>query len=233
MKILIIDCNIEPDSWGAADLVRLAQVQAGATVWVRRAPQEDLPSQIHGFDRLIVSGSKTAATDSSPWIEQLLALIRQSVGYRIPFLGVCFGHQMMARALGGLESVGKAATPEFGWVEIKTTASSPLFDQVPSKFHSFAAHFDEVGRLPSGFKVLAESEACAVQACQFQDLPTYGIQFHPEKGLLSAEKILLEKDKTKEPPFLINRDQGQFLYREEIAQQIFGNFLRSSIHGRG
>ena len=226
VRVLIIDCNIDLDSWGSADLVHLVKAQGDAAVWVRRAPQGDLPLRLETFDRIIVSGSKTGAADEAPWIEALLQLIRRAVELRIPFLGVCFGHQMLVRAFGGLESVRRAENPEFGWVEVKMKAISPLFGGLPPLFHSFAAHFDEACKLPPEFKVIAHSNDCAVQACQFQNLPVYGIQFHPEKTLLGAEKILSEKDKTKEPPILINRDQGTLLYREEVAHRIFGNFLR-------
>ncbi len=210
--------------------MRLAQVQAGATVSVRRAPQEDLPRRLEDFDRVIVSGSKTGAAESAPWIDRLLEMVRRTVDLEIPYLGVCFGHQMLARAFGGPESVRKAAVPEFGWVEIQIQENSSLMHGLPQKFHSFAAHFDEVAQLPLGFKVLANSGACAVQACQLQNLPVFGIQFHPEKNLLTAEKMLAEKDQSKDPPSLFNRDRGRILYREEIALRIFGNFLSWEMH---
>ena len=181
------------------------------------------------FDRILVSGSKTSASESAPWIDQLLEFIRRAADFKIPFLGVCFGHQMLARAFGGVGSVRKAKSPEFGWVEIQTEATSPLMAGLPVRFHSFAAHFDEVGELPSGFKVLARSEVCAIQACQLSDLPIYGIQFHPEKTWETAEKLLIDREKFGEPVPFLNRKQGRLLYKDEIADRIFNNFLSGGL----
>ncbi len=232
MKILIVDCNIDSDSWGAPDLVSLAQIQKGSTVYVRRGPQGDLPSDVRSFDRVIVSGSKTGAADCDSWIDRLLQMIRQTADAQIPFLGVCFGHQMLVRAFGGIQTVRKAQVPEFGWVEVELEGGSRLTRGLPRVFHSFAAHYDEVGNVPPGFRVFARSRDCAIQACQLGDLPIYGIQFHPEKPLKSAEKILAERYRIKEPPLLLNRDQGKLLYREEVGHRIFENFLSGEIYGQ-
>ena len=186
MRILIVDCKMDLTSWGSPDLVRFARQVPGATIVVRRAPQNDLPSNLEGFDGVIVSGSKTSALLEDPWIESLLRLIRQALEKEIPFLGVCFGHQMLARALGGKTSIRVAQKPEYGWAQIHRTPDAEvcsLFKNLPPSFYSFASHSEEVIPLPAGLKNLAYSPDCAVQACQFKNLPIFGIQFHPEKSL--------------------------------------------------
>lgn len=229
MKVLVVDCNIDPTCWGAQDLVRLAHLGKSATVYVRRAPQNDLPSSADGFDRIIVSGSNTPAMDTAPWIDRLLDLIRASVRSQIPFLGVCYGHQMLARALTGDQVVRKAAVPEFGWVEIEALESAQILKGLPSRFYSFEAHYDEVGFVPQDFRVLARSRDCQIQALQFKDLPVFGIQFHPEKTLEAAEKVLSEKEKSKSTPEIFNRHEGKRVFRETIAESIFKNFLNRGV----
>src|SRR4051794_34358272 len=117
VKILIVDNTVERDSWGSPELCRLSRLAAGAWIHVRRAPERDLPASPAGFDRIILSGSKTSALAEAPWIEKLFEFIRSAIDLHIPFLGVCYGQQALARALGGMHSVRKSAEPEFGWSE--------------------------------------------------------------------------------------------------------------------
>jgi GMP synthase (glutamine-hydrolysing) len=230
MKILVIDNNIDRDCWGSKDLCRLAQLAAGATVYVRRAPENDLPKSPDEFDRIIVSGSKTSALADEPWIENLFAFIRRAVELKKPYLGVCYGHQALVRALGGSkEHVRVAATAEFGWTKIQLSSeTSPLTQNLPNQFYSFSAHFEEVSHLPRGMKTLAYSEDCAIQACQLESLPIFGIQFHPEKGLEETTKILKDRKALKSPPVLLNPTRSLKLYNPELGKTLFQNFLQVS-----
>ena len=137
---------------------------------VRRGPHDDLPTSMRGFDRMVISGSRTSCLDDFPWVGKLEKLIREGVDLGTPVLGVCYGHQVLARAMGdGRKSVRRGSVPEFGWTEIRRTADSPLFTGLPQTFHSFSSHFEEVADLPKGFRKLAESRDCAIQAMQFGD----------------------------------------------------------------
>ena len=225
MKILIIDNNIDRDCWGSQDLVRLAASDAAHTVHVRRAPHQDLPKNPSPFDRIIISGSKTSALEDAPWIDLLLEFIRKVIKQRKPYLGICYGHQALVRAIGGKDSVRKGQTPEFGWTSIQIEQPSSLFRGLPRSFFSFSAHFEEVGKLPAGMTSLAHSKDCGIHACQLESLPIFGIQFHPEKNQTEAETILKERKKLKTPAQLLNASRTQELYNPEIGKTIFRNFL--------
>jgi GMP synthase (glutamine-hydrolysing) len=96
-----------------------------------------------------------------------------------PILGICAGHQYMARYYGGLVKPSK--TPEYGKVELLVVEpDSPLFKGVPSRSIVWESHNDEVVVLPDDFMLLAESVNCKVQAMQHKTRPLYGLQFHPE-----------------------------------------------------
>lgn len=228
MRILIIDNNIDPDCWGAEDLRRCAHLASNATLVTRRAPENDLPASPKEFDRIIVSGSKTSALEKAPWVDHLVEFIQATLAARKPFLGVCFGHQMLARSIGGTQILGKAAQPEFGWSEIKVLESSDLMKGLGSSFYSFSAHYEEVSKLPPGMKKLAESDLCPIQACQLEDLPVFGIQFHPEKSAEDAEKTFNEKraDKAANKLKLLNPKRSTELYDPKTAETIFGNFFK-------
>ncbi|MEO5970008.1 MAG: type 1 glutamine amidotransferase [Bdellovibrionia bacterium] len=225
MKILIIDNNIDPGCWGSEDLRKCAKLAPDATIVTRRAPQNDLPSSPAGFDRIIVSGSKTSALEEAPWVESLIEFTQSAINSGKPYLGVCFGHQILARSLGGKKAVGKAAAPEFGWSQIKILESSDLMKGLEGSFYSFSAHQEEVCQLPQGMKKLAESELCSIQACQLENKPVFGIQFHPEKGIEEAEKVFIDKRKVKKLE-LLNSKRSAELYNPKIAEIIFSNFFK-------
>ncbi len=95
-----------------------------------------------------------------------------------PLLGICAGHQFMAKHFGG--EVGPAARPEFGSADITVHAPDPLFKNVPETFKAWESHNDEVLRPPEAFSVLAGSPDCKVQAMKHTEREIWGIQFHPE-----------------------------------------------------
>jgi GMP synthase (glutamine-hydrolysing) len=95
-----------------------------------------------------------------------------------PILGICAGHQLMARFFGG--TVKPSKTPEFGKVELTIIKKDRLFNSVPEKSIVWESHNDEVINLPNDLVFLAESENCKIQAMKHKIKPFYGLQFHPE-----------------------------------------------------
>jgi len=144
-----------------------------------------------------------------------------------PVLGVCFGHQMLLRAYGGKECLRVGARPEFGWTKMRVLENSALFAGVPEKFVSFSSHFEEAFSVPRGFHVLASSSDCAIQAVGLAGKPVYGIQFHPEKTAEEGEMVLTTRKKLGKPKQLLHRGQGKQLYKAQVAEHIFGNFLKA------
>lgn len=230
MQILIVDNNIDPDSWGASELCSMARLAQGATIRVRRAPQGDLPSDPTAFDRIIVSGSKTTVAEEAPWIDRLDAFIGRAIDAGKPLLGVCYGHQALARVIGGKRNLRRAARGEFGWVKIENKSpDSGILRGLPPSFHSFQWHHDEVCELPAGMKLLAGSEICPIQACQLDGKPAFGVQFHPERALEAGEKSLAKRIKADPKAECVNRGQGQKYFDAKVGETIFRNFLSMEI----
>jgi GMP synthase (glutamine-hydrolysing) len=97
----------------------------------------------------------------------------------IPLLGICAGHQFMARHFGGIVKPSKI--PEFGQVELMLCHDDePLFKGVLKKSIVWESHNDEVTVLPKDFVKIAESENCKIQAIRHKKKQFYGLQFHPE-----------------------------------------------------
>jgi GMP synthase (glutamine-hydrolysing) len=222
MRILVVDNNIDPDSWGASELrARAAEARPGAVIHARRGPADDLPRVSREWDAIIVSGSKTRALDQAPWISHLDEFLREAVEASVPVLGVCYGHQALARALGGQASVREAALPEFGWTEIERLEPSPLLEGLDERFRTYSWHRDEVASLPPHTRLLARSSRCAIQAFAVEDRPAFGIQFHPERQAEAGERSLARLNRSD-----AGHIQGRRkLHRDEIGRLIFSNFL--------
>ena len=96
-----------------------------------------------------------------------------------PILGICAGHQFMARFFGG--KVEPSKVPEFGKIELTLLKEENLlFEGVSKKSIVWESHNDEVTVLPKDFEILGESESCKIQAMRHKEKPLYGLQFHPE-----------------------------------------------------
>ncbi|MBI3543154.1 MAG: gamma-glutamyl-gamma-aminobutyrate hydrolase family protein [Deltaproteobacteria bacterium] len=225
MKILMIDNNID-QPWGlCADFRRYLEGQ----VVVRRAPQSDLPKDLSRFTHVVLSGSRTCILDSDPWVKDLMAFVRRVVDGGTPMLGICYGHQIIARAHGGDGTVRISPTPEIGWVEIRQTAPNPVLEGLPKKFHTFQSHFEEVCKAPAGFVPTATTERCAIQAYYVEGKPVFGVQFHPERDAQEGEESI-KKRRSATPPVpndcIFNEGKAKSVYSENVARTIFNNFLR-------
>ncbi len=225
MKVLIIDNTLDPDSWGCSNLRKYVIRSNDRTAFVRRAPNEDLPTTIRGYDRVILSGSRTSCLDQTEWTSKLDALVREALDTNRPVLGVCYGHQTLNRVLGGRQLLRKAPKSEFGWTEIEVVERAPLFEGLPDKFWTFSSHYEEVIELPKGMRLLARSADCGIQACRLEDLPVYGIQFHPEKSLEESKRSIASWKKDERRSQIRFPEQSEKKYDEKVGDRIFENFL--------
>ena len=124
------------------------------------------------YDLVLAMGSPWSVYDSDTigtWIGRQVDVLRTAHESDVPVLGICFGGQALAAALGG--SVERAPQAEFGWGKIETTVPDAI---APGPW--FQWHIDRF-RLPEGVDVLAHNEA-GIQA--FRSGRSLGVQFHPE-----------------------------------------------------
>ena len=122
------------------------------------------------FDGYMIMGSEFSVNDDSPWIESLLRFIQEVVHRSVPLVGICFGHQAIAKALGGTVESGNwvvGATPY-----AREDASEPLI--------SIAYHEDQVVIAPPETALLMNSADCPIASLRYQSAPCWTIQSHPE-----------------------------------------------------
>lgn len=138
-----------------------------------------------GFAGVMVTGSAAMVTDRLDWSERSADWLREAAHAGLPLLGICYGHQLLAHALGG--EVGDSPNGrEMGTVAVDLTAaaaSDPLFAGLPDPLIVQATHLQSVLRSPPGAVVLAGNAHDACHALRWGE-SAWGVQFHPEFSAL-------------------------------------------------
>ncbi|MFA4986623.1 MAG: gamma-glutamyl-gamma-aminobutyrate hydrolase family protein [Candidatus Brocadiia bacterium] len=154
--------------------------------------RDGIPESPEGFTHIILSGSTCSITRDYPIVEPCEHLIREAAKMRIPILGICYGHQMIVRALLGVSHVRRAQVTEMGWMNVSWgEAGSDWFDGLPNPFRVFMGHFDEVHDLPDDWQITARTSDCAVQGFVNPKLRLLGTQFHPEMDLAVGNRCFI------------------------------------------
>lgn len=136
-------------------------------------PSDSAPKSLVTCKGIILSGSPHSVTNSnSPLVDPGI------FDLGIPILGLCYGHQLMSKMLGG--TVAKGTTNEYGIATINVDASAPIFKNVAASTVVWMSHGYAVSAIPQGFSICAQSADCSVAAMIDQKRRLYGFQFHPE-----------------------------------------------------
>jgi GMP synthase-like glutamine amidotransferase len=177
------------------------------------------PAQHHAY---LITGSPAGVYDPLPWIEPLQQFIRDARDAKM--VGICFGHQVMAEALGGhVEKSDKGwgaglhrytvVRPE-PWIDTSGTIAVP------------ASHQDQVVVQPPGTDVVAASDFTPFAALAWTDRPAISFQFHPEFSPAFA-KALIEKRYDAVP----NPDAAIASLDAPNDNQVVGGWIRNFLNG--
>jgi GMP synthase (glutamine-hydrolysing) len=130
-------------------------------------------TEFAGVRGIIISGGPASVVEpTSPAVDPGI--------YRlgVPILGICYGHQLLAKDLGGRVSPG--ATKEYGHSSL-TCAKSPVFRGLPDRdITVWMSHGDTVTEVPAGFTVIGRTADCRIAAMENAERRLFGLQFHPE-----------------------------------------------------
>jgi GMP synthase-like glutamine amidotransferase len=196
------------------------------------------------YDSIILSGGACGVYEKEqyPYIVPAIDYVRSVADRNIGMLGICFGHQLIAEALGGI--VANTGINDIGWKKIvqvpkknqkdirgtlNQCMSGPgLLDGLPDMFYCFEYHKDQAITLPENTRGLAFSANCGTEAFQYADKRIFGVQFHPE---ISAEKATVVYQNQIEKLRSLGLDAGELAreaherYDKKISERIIYNFL--------
>ena len=174
MKILIID-NVEPHDVAFNEPLQkcIAELAEVESINYREVPAaSELDAQ---YDAIVISGAPLIYANDV--IDSRLPFLDWISQVTIPVLGICLGHQNMARLFGGDMIVDKEA--ENGAIALSIVQDDPLLAGIKTGDAVTEMHRVSV-TLPGGWMQLASTKACPNQIMKHGTKPLYGVQFHPE-----------------------------------------------------
>ena len=145
------------------------------------------PSDLFECEGYITTGSRASVYDPEPWISAFADLVCEIHRARIPFVGVCFGHQMIGHALGG-----RVAKCPRGWGigvhRFQVSGRERWMDPPLNDFRILMSCADQIEQVPSEARVLAGNAHCPVGMLRCGSL--LGIQGHPEFTKIYARALM-------------------------------------------
>lgn len=175
------------------------------------------------FSHLIITGSALYVSQENENDEKLYSIVQQFTSKNI--LGICYGHQMLAKALMKKNVCRKSKIPELGWREVELVTNS-IFEGI-TKPVFYESHLEEVFDLNDDFTIIASNANCDIQGYQYKDLPIWGVQFHPEVTFEYGQQSIKNK--------LTNYESMKKFFKNELEDpkyieqnfKIFENFINS------
>lgn len=180
----------------------------------------EFPESVHDAEGWLITGSKYGAYDDEPFIAPLEAFIRKAYDEDVPLVGICFGHQIIAQALGG--KVEKFAG---GW-----SMGRKEYELDGERVALNAWHQDQVTEVPPEATVVGTGDFCRYAALAYKGR-AFSIQPHPEFDD-EAVKLLLDVRRAAVTPELAEGVQagiGQPVSNASVADRIAA-FFKESVH---
>ncbi|WP_299788985.1 GMP synthase [uncultured Shewanella sp.] len=155
------------------------------------------PESIDECDAYVSTGSRYSVNDDAHWIAEFEAFIVRLNQLKKKFVGICFGHQMMAKALGG-EVVNSAKGWGIGVMSTAVKKRPTWMEGERERFALVVSHSDQVTRMPPGAELIAGSEFCPCYMMQLGD-HFLGIQGHPEFSKSYVRDLMLRRREAISP----------------------------------
>ena len=207
MKIGILEAEqLKPDiqkqygSFADMTIRLLVSVDQHVTFQTYQAIHGEYPQDVDECDAFLITGSKASAYDPEAWIKQLEDYIKKLADQQKKLIGICFGHQLIAQALGG-----KVEKSSKGWgvgvMASGVVSSKSWMQPAQQQFSLLVSHQDQVIELPAGAERIAESDFCTNSSYQigdyiltFQGHPEFSVDYanqsmHSRRELIGEERF--------------------------------------------
>lgn len=158
---------------------------------VFRGQRLPAPGSVAG---VVITGSAAMVSERAGWSENTATWLRAAVGQGVPVLGVCYGHQLLAHALGGRVGPNPRGR-QIGTVQAQLTRlgrDDRLLGRLPASFAAQTSHVEAVLELPAGAQRLACSPRDDNFAARFSE-NAWGVQFHPEFSAAVMQQYILHR----------------------------------------
>lgn len=178
----------------------------------------DMPDDVHDADGWLITGSRHGVYEDHPWIAPLEQFIRDCYTARVPMIGVCFGHQIIAQAMGG-----KVEKFDKGW-----SIGNVVYQIDGAPYAINAWHQDQVVEKPQTAEVIGSTDFCANAALVYDDL-FWTIQPHPEYQSDFIEGLIEHRGKGVVPEALLTQAKERLdapLDSDRIAEQMRAFFKK-------
>lgn len=203
----------------------LSQADPNLTFTTYNIECMDLPPHVDTCDAYLITGSRHGVNDDLPWIAPLENFIRHLHDAQKKVIGICFGHQLIAKALGG-----KVTKSPKGWglgmSKNTVIQQKPWMTPLRQQFNLLVSHQDQVVELPPGSEILASSDFCPFYMVQIDS--NLSVQGHPEfskaysQALIESRKNVLVPTLYEQSLRSLNEEKN-----DDIIAQWFINFLKA------
>lgn len=196
MRIGLLLCGHLPERYSSIagdypEMVATLLGDEGVSLVVFDVPAGEFPDDPSACDGYIISGSASSVYDDEEWISDLEGFVRHATDAHVPMFGICFGHQVLAEALGGC--VERA---ENGWGvglhTVRVEERRPWMNPESEALRLVMSHQDQVVQLPEHAVLLGSSDHCENYLVEFTTR-TVGIQGHPEFPAPFAQALYEDK----------------------------------------
>jgi len=217
--ICIVDCAIKEKSLDSYERIKGNYNHP----FEYHIPSMEGMNSLHSSDdarAYIILGSDSSVNDRLPWQVALADFMKQSAQNKVPVMGICFGHQLMADAFGGKVETSKTQkSPDSkntfaGHREIKIIKDSFGFKKGES-YKVFKAHSQEVTLISDQLDHLGTSDECLYDILSHKKHPYLGLQGHPEAHIEFVEREL---------PGLLT--ESEIMETIEGGEKIINNFIK-------
>ncbi|KAI4214953.1 MAG: hypothetical protein LQ351_002668 [Letrouitia transgressa] len=197
---------------GAAACGLDGQADLDVTVWDVVQESATYP-RVEDVDGVFLTGSKFNAFDDTPWVLRLVDYVKDVLAQRrVRLVGVCFGHQIIGRAMGAPVGRSEGGAWEVSVCDVQLTAEGTKVFGGRESLSLFQMHKDTVYEYPAGVEPLGSSESCLVQG-MFVRNRIITVQGHPE----FTEEILRE---------ILETRHSQGIFDDEIYEGAMGRVGR-------